>query len=408
MTLPKYILLAALPVTLLSCGGRGAATPETAALTPAQRLEQRLRAIVADSCFMYGHHDDTAYGYTWNNQDIPEAGNQDTTGRSDVKDVCGDYPGVINWDLGMLECAEVMPLKDNNGPLSGEKACLTPMDQRGGRNLDDVPFSRIAREIVKHDARGGINTISWHPLNPVTGKNSWDNSDSTVVRKIVTPGTKEHIIFQRWAMNCADFIGALRDAEGNRIPVVFRPWHEHTGSWFWWGKDLCTVDEYKALWRLTRAIFDAEGIDNVLWCYSPDRIGSLEEYTERYPGDEYVDILGADVYMFGMEDGIADYLSRARMQLQAATDLSRQNGKLVTLSETGHETVPLANWYDEILLPLCKEFPIAYVCVWRNAYPALKPNHFYAPYAGHSSVPGFLNFYNDPKTLFCKETANYK
>lgn len=382
------ILMAAIVLTACSPKQKQPAVQAEPAAqpTPAERLVKTLTRIQADGRFAYGHHDDTAYGYTWNNIDYagPEPERQsDTTGRSDVREVCGDYPGFINWDLGMLE-------------------------MQSERNLDGVPFTRIAAEVQKQDARGGLNSISWHPRNPATGGNSWDVKGDSVVRQCVTEGTELNQKMTQWITWAADYIGALRNADGERIPVVFRPWHEHTGSWFWWGKEYCSPQDYKALWQLTRRVFDERGIDNVVWCYSPDRIADEAEYTERYPGDDYVDILGADVYMFGAEEGVADYLERARRQLGAATSLAKTNGKLVALSETGSETLPMAAWYSDVLLPLCKEFPIAYVCVWRNASPWMKRDHFYAPYPSHPSEASFKAFYADSTTLFCNDIANYR
>lgn len=54
-----------------------------------------------------------------------------------------------------------------------------------------------------------------------------------------------------------------------KVPVLFRPWHEHTGSWFWWGEKLCTPEEYKALWHMTVDILRSDGVDNALYAYSP-------------------------------------------------------------------------------------------------------------------------------------------
>jgi mannan endo-1,4-beta-mannosidase len=49
----------------------------------------------------------------------------------------------------------------------------------------------------------------------------------------------------------ADFMNTLKTKEGTKVPVLFRPWHEHTGKWFWWGKNLCAAEQYKELRRMT-------------------------------------------------------------------------------------------------------------------------------------------------------------
>ena len=73
----------------------------------------------------------------------------------------------------------------------------------------------------------------------------------------------------------------------------------------------CTADDYKSLWKIMREKFDAKGVDNVVWAYSPDRCSSAEQYMARYPGDEYVDILGADVYHFNGAEGTDTYRNDA-------------------------------------------------------------------------------------------------
>ena len=57
----------------------------------------------------------------------------------------------------------------------------------------------------------------------------------------------------------ADFFNSLVTSDGTKTPVLFRPWHEHTGSWFWWGQDNCTTEEYKELWILTYNFFQEQG-----------------------------------------------------------------------------------------------------------------------------------------------------
>jgi len=375
-------------VSFTSCSTN---TQQKAELEPtaAQQLIDKLECISRDSCVVFGHHDDTAYGVTWNNIGIAEHNDLDTTGRSDVKDVVGDYPGLMNWDLGRIE-------------FDSDK------------ELDGVPFDFIRNEIRKQHKRGGINSISFHVSNPLTIGNSWDTTSVDVEKNVVNlmqsateQGTEVNKRLCSWIEKAANFIASLTDENGKPIPVVFRPWHEHTGSWFWWGAAHSTPENYKQLWKLTRAIFDKHNITNVVWCYSPDRCETAEKYLECYPGDEYVDIMGADVYMFGAEDGIEWYTNSARQTLTAAANYAKQHNKLVAFSETGSETIPVPDFFNNILLPICKEFNTCYVCVWRNATPWMKENHYYAPYKGHASEASFIQFYNNPSTLFCNETAKY-
>ncbi len=362
----KKIMLGSLAAIAImtSCGSARKAgdNPEAAAdtcSTPAAALLSRLRAVVADSVVLFGHHDDTAYGHDW----------EYAPGRSDVLETSGSYPALMNWDLGLIELGDSV-------------------------QLDGVPFDFIRSEVAAQNARGGINSISWHPRNPATGGDSWDTSAAPLAMA-VEPGTELNDTLRAWIGRAADFVLSLKDADGRRIPVLFRPWHEHTGSWFWWGRDHSTPEQYKALWRLTREVFDARGVDNVVWVYSPDRVNSIEDYAERYPSDEYVDILGADAYHFGGVAGTPDYQQRVQLQLDAAKALADKSGKLVALSETGCEGLDVPGWYTGVLLPVLRHNRVAYVCVWRNALHTRKAGHFYAPYKGHPEEADFKAFASD-------------
>ena len=80
--------------------------------------------------------------------------------------------------------------------------------------------------------RGGINTLSWHADNPVTGGDSWDiSAKATVVGSILSDSVK-HSEFLGWLDIIAAYCSSLVTEEGVKIPVLFRPWHEHTGSCF--------------------------------------------------------------------------------------------------------------------------------------------------------------------------------
>lgn len=368
-------LICAAVFALMASACSGSAKKEAAAAdttaTPAAELLARLTAVASDGKTAYGHHDDTAYGHDW----------QYEAGRSDVLETSGQYPALMNWDLGLIEYGDSV-------------------------QLDGVPFDFIRAEVRAQHERGGINGLSWHPRNPVSGGDSWDVSASPL-HEGVQEGTAVNDTLRAWIGRAADFVLSLTDADGRRIPVLLRPWHEHTGSWFWWGKDFCTPDEYKALWRMTREVFDERGVDNAVWVYSPDKLTDSDEYGERYPGDEYVDVLGADAYHFGGEDGIADYYTRTRRQLDGAKALAARNGKLIALSETGSEGLPVADWYTRVLLPLLREYPVAYVCVWRNACDSVKSGHFYAPYKGHAAEADFRAFAADSTIVMADKMKKY-
>ncbi len=363
----KITSLLAASLMLFSCSGTKESADDSTAATadsvaPSARLAARLDSAVAQGRYFFGHHDDTAYGNGW----------KYVKGNSDVKAVTGQYPGLMSWDLGLIEVDST-------------------------KNLDGVPFEFIASEAADHDARGGVNAISWHVLNPITGGSSWDVSAAPLPLMADNPAVRDTLV--AWIDRAADFIGSLKDKEGNPLPVIFRPWHENSGSWFWWGSDHSSPEEYIALWKLTRERFDTKGVDNVLWAYSPDKDLTREQYFATYPGDEYVDILGTDIYAFDGADGEEQFRSRISNQLPYVCDEARKRGKIAAFTETGLEGLEVTDWYTRVLEPAIKDLPIAYVCVWRNGTHD-RPQHFYVPYPGHKGADDFKKFHDNSNAIF--------
>lgn len=363
--LPGLCLAAALVCAAGTVSGQGVCggTDDNGARTRTHEAEQMLatlKALPEQGVFMFGHHDDPMYGIGWNGD----------AQRSDVKSVCGDWPAVMSFDLGHLELGN-----DNN--------------------LDGVPFDRIRQESVAQYMRGGMVSFSWHADNPLTGKDAWDVSDSTVVRSVL-PGGKNHDKFIVWLDRVADFFNSIKTQDGVKVPVLFRPWHEHTGSWFWWGQTLCTDEEYDALWQMTYKRMREKGANQLLWAYSPGiEPKDSAEYMRRWPGDGIVDVIGVDAYQYEDRQTYIDNLDRL---LRIMTDVSKAHGKAMAVTETGYESIPDSVWWTKTLMPVIGKYPISYVLVWRNAHN--KSGHFYAPYPGHASEADFKAFYNDRRTLF--------
>ena len=363
--LPGLCLAAALVCAAGTVSGQGVCggTDDNGTRTRTHEAEQMLatlKALPEQGVFMFGHHDDPMYGIGWNGD----------AQRSDVKSVCGDWPAVMSFDLGHLELGN-----DNN--------------------LDGVPFDRIRQESVAQYMRGGMVSFSWHADNPLTGKDAWDVSDSTVVRSVL-PGGKNHDKFIVWLDRVADFFNSIKTQDGVKVPVLFRPWHEHTGSWFWWGQALCTDEEYDALWQMTYKRMREKGADQLLWAYSPGiEPKDSAEYMRRWPGDGIVDVIGVDAYQH--EDRQA-YINSLDRLLRIMTDVSKAHGKAMAVTEAGYESIPDSVWWTKTLMPVIGKYPISYVLVWRNAHN--KSGHFYAPYPGHASEADFKTFYNDRRTLF--------
>lgn len=361
MSCAAFLLLGGYSCTLI--GGKGMAIGTYAQET--QYLLQILDSI-SETGFMFGHQDATVYGIGWEGDSC----------RSDVKSVCGDYPAVCGWEIGRIE---------RGGPVS----------------LDSVSFDVIRREIISNYARGGVNTVSWHADNPLTGGDSWDVSAGKQVVASILPKGEKHADFLKCLDAVAQFFNSLTTSDGKKIPILFRPWHEHTGSWFWWGKEHCTAEQYKELWVMTYNYLQSKGGDNLLYAYAPAGGCSAEEYMQRYPGDEYVDLLGFDYYQLNGAKGNDEFKRVMDETLRYLTELGKSHRKPIAVTETGLETIPVPNWWTDVLYPVLDKYPISYVLVWRNARE--KENHYYAPYPGQVSAKDFVDFYNLPNTLFVSD-----
>ena len=382
----KYTLLIAAALALCSCGGNQhkASDPlaDSGRTARTEQLLENLKALGDSAVYLFGQHDATVYGIGW---EADYTNDSTVHTRSDVKSVCNDFPALLSFDLGHIELGDE-------------------------RNLDGVPFSRIRQEIFAHYDRGGMITLSWHLDNPLSGGSSWvadslrDVETHTVAA--ILEGGEKHELFLTWLDRVADFLNSLETPYGVRIPILFRPWHEHTGSWFWWGQQHCTAEQYKALWQLTVNRLKDKGVTNALYAYSPgtEPDGDEARYLERYPGDDIIDLVGLDCYCWAPEADttqIANYAANLDRNLATVCAIAKQHHKAVALTETGYEGIKTDNWWTSTLAPVLSRHPLSYVLVWRNAHD--KPGHFFAPYPGHPSASDFVRFYNAPETLFLRD-----
>ena len=354
MTLKPITIITAL-LAITSCGG-----PQESEPTPADALRERLETQVNEGKIMFGHQDDYMYGHSWR---LAHDANEYV--QSDTYATCGQYPAVYGMDLGGIE-------------MGWEK------------NLDNNPFEQMRASAVAHHERGGVVTFSWHPRNPLTEGDAWDVTSDQVVASIL-PGGDKHELFLTWLGRAADFMESLKTADGEYVPVIFRPWHEHTGSWFWWGQNLCTTEQYKALWKMTYDyMVEERGMTHLLWAYSPGAGGLTPElFAERYPGDDMVDMVGFDCYQYA---GADVYASDMKAALDVTAAFAQEHGKLMAVTETGYEGIKDPKWWTEVLYPVIKDYPMSYVLVWRNACEEHMQHHFYGPHPEHDSVEDFKTF----------------
>ncbi|WP_348824517.1 glycoside hydrolase family 26 protein [Flavobacterium aestuarii] len=324
----------------------------------------------ANKGILFGHQDDLAYGVNWKYEEK----------RSDIKEVTGDYPAVYGWDIAGIE---------NDNP----------------KNIDGVPFDKMKLYIKEANERGGISTISWHFDNPATGKNAWDNTPNSL--KTVLPDGENHQKFISWLDKAATFFLSLKDKKGDNIPILFRPYHELTGSWFWWGKGNCTPEDFKSLWKFTFDYLQKKGVHNLIYVYNTADFGSREDFLEYYPGSEYADILSFDKYQYS--DPLKDnsFIESCQKQFAIMDQIAKEQNKIIAFAETGYEAIPYSKWWTDTLLKAMGSYKISYVLLWRNHGWQEKEQkmHYYAPFKGQTSEKDFVDFYNLENILFEKDAA---
>lgn len=307
---------------------------------------------------LFGHHDDTAYGVGWRGDD----------NRSDVKSVCGSYPALYEWDFAKME-------------------------HKRDSDINGIPF-KTQRKLVKQAyGRGGINEFCWHMDNPADGKSAWDTSMRTVAD--IIPGGTHHADYVQYLNNMAAYTKTFKGADGEAIPILFRPFHELTGNWFWWCRNTCTPEEFKTLWRFTiDYLRNEKHLHNLIIVYSVADFNSEADFLERYPGDDYVDIVGFDNYC---TNSVKNYKYNLDKRMGLQLEIAHKHHKLACLAETGYQGIPQADWWTTVLLPKLKKYPqTSFVLVWRN----WKTSHFYAPYPGQVSADDFKQFSMDEQTMF--------
>lgn len=363
----SIILISVIAVISLGCTGLNNQTNDPDASKETIILFNNLMEL-SEQYIMFGHQDDPAYGIGWAYEE----------GKSDCKITAGSYPAVYGWELGGLELGNP-------------------------KNLDDVPFDTMRKLIIESYLRGGLTTISWHEYSPLSGKDSWADTRDTInpTVKSIVPGGSHHDVYKEHLDKVADFLHTLRTPEGILVPVIFRPLHENTGSWFWWGEKHCSAEDYITLFQFTVDYLKNERkVHHALYCYSPSGgFSSQDEYLERYPGDAHVDILAFDQYSIKSNEKSGEQAIRS---MEVLAQMADERNKLYTFSETGDYGMKTENWFTAHLLPILNTNEstrgVSYVLVWRNE--ERQVDHFFVPYEGHDQVDDFKKFREHELILF--------
>ncbi|MEM9446081.1 MAG: glycosyl hydrolase [Verrucomicrobiota bacterium] len=349
-------------------------TPETRALFI--NMQQQ-----AKKSLLYGVH--RAYTKGYHKKDNKNFDN------SDLKEVVGENPAVLGLDF------------------TGHENFKTPDDfWAPNPTYEDTTYGKIIKAV---HSRGGVITISWHMSNPKTGNNYNDRDDRKTVKHIlegnIVDGVDVRANFFRYLDHAADFFKAMKDKNGKHIPIFFRPLHEQYHNVFWWSGNAASVEEYNQLWYLMIGYLrDVKEVRNLIYIISPNRVGNMEDYMEKFPGHDWVDGYGLDWY------AVNDFSKQLEQASELLVGLAREYNKIAVLSEIGVKngmtSETSAKWYSSHALKL-KDNPVASEVAWflqwssrhgnNTSWSPVKQKH--RPDIAHI-LPDFEIFYNDKWTVF--------
>lgn len=307
--------------------------------------------------------------------------------------------------------------------LTGKHPSIVGVDTLSFSGYEGT-FDNLVKVVKQLNKEGVVITLSSHMPNfSLGGEDFFDYSpnitDGNVASRIM-PGGDLNGKYLRFLDKIADFAEACIDIGGNRIPMIFRPFHECNGSWFWWGKEFLSADKYITLFRYTvDYLTGRRGIRNFLFCYSPNGpIKSQNDYMERYPGDDYVDILGIDTYHDRPVPGDT-YWQEFTTSLEVVSDCARLRGKLFALTEVGLRTLDSAvdGKYYEGIAPSDNRVKDWYSCLYKAVTSSKKlkgmiymltwanfsETQFWVPYKTenfeHEMVKDFLSFVGNENVI---------
>lgn len=333
-------------------------------------LLKELKYLASEQKTLFGQYDTYYSGHNW-----LMGSNDFSFTKCDVFDICGDYPAIFGFDFnGIMQTANY-------------------------------------QAAIKHHKRGGIITISWHMNNVVTGGNAWDCSSDKVVRGILSDEEIKQV-FCKKLDSFASFCKMLKDENGDCIPILFRPWHESTSNYFWWGTKCCSDRDFKSLWKFTyNYLVKEKNVSNLIWVYSLDKTKTERDFKRRYPGNKYVDIIGFEKYQYWTEvETEIESLQRFRTEFEEGIALlskfCRKHNKIPAVTELGFAGgVPNCFW-TYCVENIINDYQLAYFFVWSNSYE--NSNYVYGPFFNSSDSADFLKMVDNGRVLLLNGFSNIK
>ena len=164
-------------------------------------------------------------------------------------------------------------------------------------------MSQTNKPIIDYFHSGGLVAIMTSFTNPWTDSTMNDTTGRLKLAELVVQGTPGNA---KWIQRLDSVAAGFRQLQDSGVTILYRPLHEMNGAWFWWGSQSPTLplkQDYAALWRHLFNYFTVtKGLHNILWVFSPSARPSsatnpvFKHDTTFYPGSDFVDIVGVDVY----------------------------------------------------------------------------------------------------------------
>lgn len=195
--------------------------------------------------------------------------------------------------------------------------------------------------LIDHWNEGGLIALSWHADNPFLDGydvywNTVDNKDKINLKALLKDAAHTGA-WTNYRTELDNMAGALQELRDAGVIVIWRPFHEMNGDFFWWGANAynnqqTNENDFRALWiDLYNTLTFDYGLDNLIWTYAviPDQ-GWNADVTTFYPGSDYVDLVGMDYY--GAHPAFPDY------------EALKFLGKTIVMSESGPKDAGYGNW----------------------------------------------------------------
>lgn len=204
--------------------------------------------------------------------------------------------GIMAGQHDYLESPDELNNKLKN--TSGEHAVLHGYELGAitNQSKDTIASQRqaVVNSAIRWSRDGGIVAMTFHQSLPGTSP-KWSNVSMKLSQEefdtYVTPGTPQYQSLITDLDEIAVYLGELRDAG---VPVLWRPYHEMNGNWFWWGGK----DNFTVLWNLMYdRLVNTHKLNNLLWVWNANAPNQWSDpYTTYYPGADKVDLLALDIY----------------------------------------------------------------------------------------------------------------